>query len=411
MKPTKVMTIFGTRPEAIKLAPVIRKLAEQGPAIRTVTCVTAQHREMLDQVLDLFHIRPDHDLNIMTGNQSLFDITERALSGIRVVLEKERPDFILVQGDTTTTFIASLAAAYLKIPVGHIEAGLRTGDKHQPFPEEINRTLTTHIADLHFAPTLWAKQNLIREGVREKTVFVTGNTAIDALLKVLAYLEPPEAQARYHAYFEDRWHLSLPRETGPEPAGDGDEERIILVTGHRRENFGEGLESICLALKELVENNPRIRIVYPVHLNPNVQEPVREILGPYSMDSLQQGVVAGKRDRGAVHLIDPLEYAPFAYLMSKSYLILSDSGGIQEEAPTLAKPLLLMRDVTERPEGVEAGAVKLVSARKDKIVDETELLLADREAYENMANVGNPYGDGKASQRIVETILSWILDW
>jgi len=369
----KIITIFGTRPEAIKLAPVIKELKNYSGKFRSVVCVTAQHREMLDQVLNLFEIKPDYDLNIMENNQSLFDVTTKGLNRIRRVLEKEKPDIVLVQGDATTSFVASLAAFYLKITIGHVEAGLRTNDKYQPFPEEINRKLISHIADLHFAPTEKAKSNLLSEGISKDKIFVTGNTVIDALRIIVSQQSTDENQKELKRYFLDNWQLAA------------DNRKLILVTGHRRENFGQRLENTCHALKEIAINNADVLIVYPVHLNPNVQEPVRRIL---------HGVKN-------IHLIEPLDYNCFAYLMKKSYLILTDSGGIQEEAPSLGKPVLVMRDVTERPEAVEAGAVRIIGTKKNRIASEVQLLLENSGEHSKMVCTHNPYGDGRAAQRIV----------
>ncbi len=395
----KVLFAFGTRPEAIKLAPVIRELRSHSGKFTVIVCVTAQHRQMLDQVLNLFDIKPDYDLNIMKNNQSLFDVTTKGLLGIKKVLEKEKPDILLVQGDTTTTFVASLSAFYLKIPIGHVEAGLRTNDKYQPFPEEINRRLTTHIADLHFAPTEKAKQNLLSEGISENKIFVTGNTVIDALL----YILEKQKSARYKDYLErcflNNYGINF------------DGQQIILVTGHRRENFGEGFENICYALKEIAEKNEDVIIIYPVHLNPNVQKPVYQILGsnsiPKSRDKSHATGQANSRNSKNprnIYLIDPLDYEAFVYLMSKSYLILTDSGGIQEEAPSLGKPVLVMRSLTERPEAVDAGTVKIVGTDQSKIIQETKLLLDNHKEYEKMARAINPYGDGKAAKRIVDIL-------
>lgn len=368
----KVLSIFGTRPEAIKMAPVIKGLEKHPENFISRVCVTAQHREMLDQVLNLFEIKPDYDLNIMKSGQDLFDVTCNVLQKIKSILEKERPDIVLVQGDTTTTFAASLAAFYQQIPVGHVEAGLRTHNKYAPFPEEINRTLTSRIADLHFAPTDGAKQNLLDEGVSEALIHVTGNTVIDALLSVVDRIKnDPNLEQTLAEQF---------------PFLDANR-KLILVTGHRRESFGEGFERICKALGKIGERED-VQIVYPVHLNPNVQEPVKRML-----------------DRNSrIHLIEPLDYLPFVYLMNRSYLILTDSGGIQEEAPSLGKPVLVMRDMTERPEAVEAGTVKLVGTDTDLIVQEAKILLDDQTAYEKMAYAHNPYGDGKAAQRIIKAI-------
>jgi UDP-N-acetylglucosamine 2-epimerase (non-hydrolysing) len=362
-----VAVIFGTRPEAIKLAPVIKQLSQYPDRVRAVACVTAQHREMLDQVLSLFDIVPDYDLDIMKPNQTPAEVVCRVLQEVGSVLSKEKPDVVLVQGDTTTTFASALAAFYQRIQVGHVEAGLRTFNKYHPYPEEINRTLTTVLADLHFAPTMTAKQHLLSEGIPEAKVFVTGNTVIDALFQIIA-------REAYH--FEDEKLANL----------DG---QVILVTAHRQENFGQPLVEICLALKELAAKYPQINIVYPVHLNPHVQETVYPILG----------------DTENIHLIEPLEYEPFVHLMNKSYLILTDSGGIQEEAPSLGKPVLVLRRVTERPEAVEAGTVRLVGTSKKAIVKEAVTLLEDQREYEHMTTRSNPYGDGTASAKIVRILL------
>lgn len=388
-KMKKVLTIFGTRPEAIKMAPVIQKLKAEGSEFEVQVCVTAQHRQMLDQVLDIFEIMPDYDLNIMRNDQSLFDITTKGLTGIGKVLEKEKPDMVLVQGDTTTTFVGGLAAFYLEIPVGHIEAGLRTNDKHQPFPEEINRRLTSQIAELHFPPTEIAKQNLLAEGISKDKIFVTGNTVIDALMAIVSKQKSVSGQKYWTSYFKDRWNLALPSDSSTNNC------KLILVTGHRRENFGRGFENICYALKEIAEKDDSVVIVYPVHLNPNVQKPVCKILGSNS---------TGLKNSRNIHLIDPLDYEPFVYLMNRSYLILTDSGGVQEEAPSLGIPVLVMRNVTERPEGTEAGMARLVGTDKDRIVRETQRLLNDSEAYAKMANASNPYGDGKAAEKIVNIL-------
>ena len=376
----KIMLIFGTRPEAIKLAPIIQRLKAEGSKFKPIVCVTAQHREMLDQVLNLFEIEPDYDLNIMTDNQDLFDVTVKALNGLKEILKKEKPDIALVQGDTTTSFVASLAAFYLKIPVGHVEAGLRTYNKYSPFPEEKNRHLTGVLADYHFAPTEWAKNNLLKENAPEDRIWVTGNTVIDALLWVVSRQKSAGGEQYWNRYFKERWGLTLTTNTNTC--------KLILVTGHRRESFGESFRNICLALKEIAKDRHDIKIVYPVHLNPNVQKPVRDILS----------------DIPNIYLIGPLDYEPFVYLMEKAYLILTDSGGIQEEAPSLGKPVLVMRNVTERPEGIEAGVVKLVGTDKERIVAETEILLDDKKAYEEMARASNPYGDGKAAERIVDIL-------
>jgi len=371
------MTIFGTRPEAIKLAPVVKALENHPDQFRSLVCVTAQHREMLDQVLRIFDIRPDHDLNIMKPRQDLFGITSEVLLKLRDLLREIKPDLILVQGDTTTTFAASLAAFYQKIRIGHVEAGLRTNDKHRPFPEEINRHLTSVMADFHFAPTEKAKLNLLKEGIPNDCIYVTGNTVIDALFWILGRQSNPETQKRMGDYFSEKFGISM------------DDRRLILVTAHRRESFGKGFENICQALKEIALRNPDVRIIYPVHLNPNVQEPVHRIIG--KMDQID--------------LIEPLDYEPFVYLMNRSYLILTDSGGIQEEAPSLGKPVLVMREVTERPEAMEAGTAKLVGTEMENILRETQKLLDHPEDYKRMANIKNPYGDGESAERIIRILF------
>jgi len=363
-----VLVVFGTRPEAIKMAPVVKALQQNSKFIVKI-CVTAQHRQMLDQVLSLFGIHPDFDLNLMQPGQDLTDITSRVLQGMREVLQSWRYDLVLVHGDTTTTMAASLAAYYEKIPVGHVEAGLRTGNIYSPWPEELNRRLTGAIASIHFAPTETARKNLLSEGVLDERIYVTGNTVIDALLQVVARIEQNSALSR-----EIAAQLSFLDAT----------KKLVLVTGHRRENFGEGFENICNALKQIGERDD-VQIVYPVHLNPNVQEPVQRILSKCPN----------------VHLIEPLDYLPFVYLMSRSYLIITDSGGVQEEAPSLGKPVLVMRNTTERPEAIEACTVKLVGTVTKNIVDETVRLLDVSEAYRAMAAASNPYGDGKAAQKIV----------
>ena len=369
----KVLTIFGTRPEAIKLAPVVKALESHGDRFQSTVCVTAQHREMLDQVLRIFDLQPGFDLDIMKPGQGLCGVTSEVLLKLRDPFDQIRPDVVLVQGDTTTTFAASLAAYYQKIRVGHVEAGLRTHDKYRPFPEEMNRHLTTVIADYHFAPTEGAKRHLLREGVPEERIYVTGNTVVDALYWILSHQSAPEYQRKMEAFFSKTLGRSI------------NSSRLILVTAHRRESFGIDFENICHALREIALRNPDVSIVYPVHLNPNVQEPVHRIMGGIER----------------IHLIDPLEYELFVYLMNKSFLILTDSGGIQEEAPSLGKPVLVMREVTERPEAVEAGTAKLVGSQRERIISETQKLLEHPEEYQKMANVKNPFGDGKAAHRIV----------
>jgi UDP-N-acetylglucosamine 2-epimerase (non-hydrolysing) len=370
------MLVFGTRPEAIKMAPLVKGL-QSCPRLNTVVCVTAQHREMLDQVLHLFDIVPEHDLNIMKPGQDLFDITGSILSGLKTVFQQERPDLVLVHGDTTTTLATSLAAYYSRIPVGHVEAGLRTGNKHAPFPEEMNRKLTGALADVHFAPTPASQANLLREGVPADSIHVTGNTVIDALLVVVEKLRNDKV---LQAEFAQRFSFLDPRR------------RLVLVTGHRRENFGEGFQSICNALADIAAEHADVQVLYPVHLNPNVRQPVNDILAA--------------RGLANVHLIDPVDYLPFVYLMDRAHIIVTDSGGIQEEAPSLGKPVLVMRDTTERPEAVEAGTVKLVGTSREKIVSEARRLLTDNQAYAVMSRAHNPYGDGKAVERIVQHILS-----
>ncbi|MEQ8195480.1 MAG: UDP-N-acetylglucosamine 2-epimerase (non-hydrolyzing) [Rhodospirillales bacterium] len=372
MNPLRVLSIFGTRPEAIKMAPVVLCLAET-PGIDSMVCVTAQHRSMLDQVLDLFAIDPDADLDVMKPGQDLTHITTEVLIGVGRILDEMKPGRVLVHGDTTTTFAAALAAFYRRIPVGHVEAGLRTGNRYAPFPEEINRTLTDGLADLYFAPTETARANLCREGAPEDRIVVTGNTVIDALFHMTARLKNEPALGKDIA---GRFDFLDPAK------------KLILVTGHRRENFGQGFENICAALAEL-GSRPDVQIVYPVHLNPNVREPVRRILGAVPN----------------VHLIEPAEYLPFVFLMSKAHIVVTDSGGIQEEAPSLGKPVLVMREVTERPEAVEAGTVKLVGTDSAVIVATAAALLDDEKAYEAMSRAHNPYGDGEASPRIRDAIL------
>ena len=370
----KVMLIFGTRPEAIKMAPLVKGL-QACPDLQTVVCVTAQHREMLDQVLRLFDIVPEHDLNIMKHGQDLFDITGNILHGLKDVFLQERPDLVLVHGDTTTTFAASLAAYYSRITVGHVEAGLRTGNKFAPFPEEMNRKLTSAVADIHFAPTPASRDNLLREGVAANTIHITGNTVIDALLDVVQKLRTDQT---LQADFAQRFNYLDPAR------------RLVLVTGHRRENFGEGFQNICNALAEIAATHADVQVLYPVHLNPNVRQPVNDILA--------------SRGLANVYLIDPVDYLPFVYLMDRAYLIVTDSGGVQEEAPSLGKPVLVMRDTTERPEAVEAGTVLLVGTSREKIVTEANRLLSDQQAYVSMSHAHNPYGDGQAAQRIVQHI-------
>ena len=361
------MFCFGTRPEAIKLAPVIRELARHPREFVPIVLVTAQHRHMLDQVLRVFDIQPDYDLDLMRPGQSLADLTVGVLRGVERVLRRVRPDMVMVQGDTTSALAAALAAFYERIAVGHVEAGLRTNDKYSPYPEEMNRRLVSSLADLHFAPTRGAKENLLREGVPRRRVHVTGNTVVDALRAML------QSKAK--------WRVPILGVIAPQ-------HRVALVTAHRRESFGLGFEGICHALRTIIERNPDVEVVYPVHLNPNVRKPARAILGRVSR----------------VHLIEPLEYLPFVRLMERAYVILTDSGGIQEEAPALGKPVLVMRDVTERPEAVEAGTAKLVGTDPDAIVAATERLLRSTVAYRKMARAPSPFGDGRASARIAAAL-------
>lgn len=371
----KVLTIIGTRPEAIKMAPVIQELKVQSSKFKAVVCVTAQHREMLDQVLRLFEIAPDIDLNIMRPNQDIHSLTARIIEKVGGVLREVKPDILLIQGDTTTVMAAAIASFYEKVPVGHVEAGLRTSTLYSPFPEEGNRRLTSVVTTFHFAPTALAKKALIREGVEEEKVFLTGNTVIDALHLILNQAVPEQARAL----------LDLAGTNGNK-AG----RKVILVTAHRRENFGERLKSICQGLRMLVERNPDVVFIYPVHLNPNVYDTVHRML-----DGVER-----------IILTDPVEYAVLAHLMRAAYLVLTDSGGIQEEAPSLGKPVLVMRTETERPEGIQAGTAKLVGPDGDRIVAEAERLLRDEAEYKKMAKAVNPYGDGKAAKRIVDVLVN-----
>lgn len=364
----KVLSVFGTRPEALKMAPVIQKLKAESEKLKVTTCVTAQHREMLDQVLNLFDITPDYDLDLMTSDQSPSNLASRVFEKMPHVIEKEKPVWVLVQGDTTTVMATSLVAHYNKVKVGHIEAGLRSGDKFQPFPEEINRRVVGVTADLHFAPTEKGRENLLKENVPNDHIVVTGNTVIDAL----------------------HWMVKQPFDVERSPLKDIPwEKRIVLVTAHRRENFGKPIREICCALKEIAENFKAVHLVYPVHFNPHIHGPVYELLD--GADNIT--------------LLPPLDYQPFVHLMSRSYLVLTDSGGIQEEAPSFGKPVLVLRNTTERPEGIEAGIAKLVGTEQQRIVEEAERLLNDSETYQSMACTINPYGDGHAAERIVPLLL------
>ena len=369
MKKIKLMTVFGTRPEAIKMCPLVLEMQKYPDFIEPIVAVTAQHREMLDQVLQLFAIKPDYDLNIMTAGQTLYDVTARALAGLKDVLAEAQPDMVLVHGDTTTTFVGALASFYAQIPVGHVEAGLRTGNKFSPYPEEMNRKLTGAIADIHFAPTSTSKNNLLKENIDPAAIVVTGNTVIDALQTTV------KADYRF-------------TDSGLQKALAGGN-RLILVTTHRRENLGEPMRHVYQALRKVLENRPDVEAIFPVHKNPKVREIVDEELGKLAQ----------------VHLIEPLDYEPFANLMAKVDIVLTDSGGIQEEAPALGKPVLVLRDTTERPEAVDAGTVKLVGTAYDDVLRETSLLLDDSKYYQSMAEAANPYGDGRACERIIRKIL------
>ena len=369
MKKIKLMTVFGTRPEAIKMCPLVLEMQKYPDFIEPIVAVTAQNREMLDQVLQLFAIKPDYDLNIMTAGQTLYDVTGRALAGLKDVLAEAQPDMVLVHGDTTTTFVGALASFYAQIPVGHVEAGLRTGNKFSPYPEEMNRKLTGAIADIHFAPTSTSKNNLLKENIDPAAIVVTGNTVIDALQTTV------KADYRF-------------TDSGLQKALAGGK-RLILVTTHRRENLGEPMRHVYQALRKVLENHPDVEAIFPVHKNPKVREIVDEELGKLAQ----------------VHLIEPLDYEPFANLMAKVDIVLTDSGGIQEEAPALGKPVLVLRDTTERPEAVDAGTVKLVGTAYDDVLRETSLLLDDSKYYQSMAEAANPYGDGRACERIIRKIL------
>lgn len=381
----KVMLVFGTRPEAIKMAPLVKEFQKNVGNIETIVCVTGQHREMLDQVLDIFDIKPDYDLNIMKQGQDLYDVTAKVLLGMREVLTQEKPDIVLVHGDTTTSTAAALAAFYQQIPVGHVEAGLRTHNIYSPWPEEMNRQLTGRIATYHFAPTALSQGNLFAEGVCEEKVMITGNTVIDALHIVINKIKADTS-------LQHNLANSLTK-AGYDTSRLKDGKRLVLITGHRRENFGDGFLSICRAIKDLAHKYPDVDFVYPMHLNPNVRKPILEVFGE-NLSSL-----------GNMFFIEPLEYLSFVFLMDKASIVLTDSGGIQEEAPGLGKPVLVMRDTTERPEAVEAGTVKLVGTSYDKILSEVSTLLDNEDAYNAMSKAVNPYGDGLASTRIVQKIL------
>lgn len=380
----KIMLVFGTRPEAIKMAPLVKEFQKHPDTFQTIVCVTGQHREMLDQVLNIFDIRPDFDLNIMKQGQDLYDVTARVLTGMRDVLREAQPDVVLVHGDTTTSTAAALAAFYQQIPVGHVEAGLRTHNILSPWPEEMNRQITGRIASYHFAPTALSRQNLLQENVDDTNIAVTGNTVIDALYWVVDRIKNDRS---LDAELEE-----VLRHAGYDVNRLADGRPLVLITGHRRENFGDGFINMCTAIKQLTECYPNVDFVYPMHLNPNVRRPIHEVFG----DDLS--------NLGNMHFIEPLEYLSFVYLMEKSTIVLTDSGGIQEEAPGLGKPVLVMRDTTERPEALEAGTVKLVGTDREKIFNEVSTLLDDAAAYARMSQAVNPYGDGLACSRIVERL-------
>lgn len=380
----KIMLVFGTRPEAIKMAPLVKAFQSHPEDFETIVCVTGQHREMLDQVLEIFDIKPDYDLNIMQKGQDLYDVTSRVLLGMRDVLKQVTPDVVLVHGDTTTSTAAAIAAFYQQIPVGHVEAGLRTHNLYSPWPEEMNRQVTGRIATYDFSPTALSRQNLLDEAVPESRITVTGNTVIDALYWVVEKIKSNKEI--------DKTLSKVLSDSGYDVARLNGDKRMVLITGHRRENFGEGFLNICRAIKHLSEKYPEVDFVYPMHLNPNVRRPIHEIFGE-DLNNL-----------GNLFFIEPLEYLSFVYLMEKSTIVLTDSGGIQEEAPGLGKPVLVMRDTTERPEALDAGTVKLVGTDYDAIVDNVSLLLDDQEAYQRMSKAVNPYGDGKACERIINAL-------
>lgn len=375
----KVMLVFGTRPEAIKMAPLVKEFQKYPHQFQTIVCVTGQHREMLDQVLDLFEIRPDYDLNIMKQGQDLYDVTSRVLIGMRDVLTKAKPDIVLVHGDTTTSTASALAAFYQQISVGHVEAGLRTHNVYSPWPEEMNRLLTARLASYHFSPTTLSKNNLLAEGISEDKIIVTGNTVIDALYLVVAKMKADKNRSNDLQ--------SIIQNLGYDMERLHQKKRLVLITGHRRENFGEGFVNICSAIKTLSERYPEVDFVYPMHLNPNVRKPIHDVFG--------------EKVASNMFFIEPLEYLSFVYLLDKATIVLTDSGGIQEEAPGLGKPVLVMRDTTERPEAVDAGTVKLVGTDYDKIISEVAHLLDDAIHYNQMSKATNPYGDGKACERII----------
>jgi len=393
------MLVFGTRPEAIKVAPLVKEFQKHTDQFETIVCVTGQHREMLDQVLHLFEIKPDYDLNIMKQGQDLYDVTARVITGLRDVYKEAQPDVVFVHGDTTTSMAAALAAFYQQIPVAHIEAGLRTHNIYSPWPEEMNRQITSRIAVYNLAPTSLSKENLLKEGIDESTIIVTGNTVIDALYLVLDKIKSDKSlqsdikgtllESGLPAAIVEDYMSPLPNKR-----------KLVLITGHRRENFGEGFLNMCNAIKTLTEKYPVVDFVYPMHLNPNVRKPIKEIFGELAVS---KNIEEKPADHN-IYFIEPLEYLPFVFLMEQSTLVLTDSGGIQEEAPGLGKPVLVMRDTTERPEAVDAGTVKLVGTNYDLIVSETSRLLDEEDYYNSMAQANNPYGDGQACERIIEFV-------
>lgn len=395
----RVMLVFGTRPEAIKVAPLVKAFQKHTDRFETIVCVTGQHREMLDQVLHLFDIKPDYDLNIMKQGQDLYDVTARVLTGLRDVLKEAKPDVVFVHGDTSTSMAAALAAFYQQIPVAHIEAGLRTHNIYSPWPEEMNRQITSRISAFNLAPTPLSKENLLKEGVDESTITVTGNTVIDALYLVLDKIKSDKSlQSEIKETLLESGLPGVMIEDYMSPLPN--KRKLVLITGHRRENFGDGFINMCNAIKTLTEKYPDVDFIYPMHLNPNVRKPIKEIFGETAVSKN----IEEKSSDSNIHFIEPLEYLPFVYLMNQSTLVLTDSGGIQEEAPGLGKPVLVMRDTTERPEAVDAGTVKLVGTNYELIVSETSRLLDDEEYYNTMSQANNPYGDGQACERIIEFI-------
>ncbi len=415
-----ILLVFGTRPEAIKMCPLVKEFQKHPESFETVVCVTGQHREMLDQVLQIFDVKPDYDLNIMKQGQDLYDVTARVLTGMRDVLDTVKPDVVLVHGDTTTSMAAAMAAFYRQIPVGHVEAGLRTHNLYSPWPEEMNRQVTGRIAEYDFAPTPLSRQNLLDEGVKDEKITVTGNTVIDALHWVVKRIKDDRelsdklAQDLFDAGYDVRRLDSFTDQRSVRNDTDlsfrAKRRNLVLITGHRRENFGEGFISMCTAIRDLARKYPEVDFVYPMHLNPNVRKPIREVFGEMADQAGHDGKGGGHDcnvipgSTGNLFFIEPLDYLDFVYLMSRSYIVLTDSGGIQEEAPGLGKPVLVMRDTTERPEALDAGTVRLVGTDYDRIVNEVSALLDDRDHYEAMSHAVNPYGDGKACPRIVEKL-------